>query len=104
MPDFGNFAIDEPPPNVGPKPSSPTATGFQSHQTPQIRLPGVDGREAFDDWDGGHGETDSRNSLPSRQSVYQGGNNATAGSADDDWAKDAGMFMNLAGTLGKREV
>lgn len=130
--DFGNFAAvdDDRPPHPGPKPGSPTsATGFRvssgsshGYHHPHQRLPGVDGREAFEDWSllagpgqqqqqgqqHGHQKKDSRNSLPSRRS-YQG---ATTEEEDgghhdeeeDEWAKDAGMYMNLAGTLGKREV
>ncbi|KAK4448632.1 hypothetical protein QBC34DRAFT_439055 [Podospora aff. communis PSN243] len=73
LPDFDRFGDDEEargsqPPGVGRKPLSPPGTsasgsGFsgQQQQTqqsqynnnppPQIRLPGVDGRESFDDWD-----------------------------------------------------
>ncbi|OIW33025.1 acyl-CoA ligase [Coniochaeta ligniaria NRRL 30616] len=105
IPDFGTFGVeDSDPPHPGPKPGSPTATGFQV-SSPVIRLPGVDGREAFDDWSGAHGQQDSRNSLPSRQGQgqYQGAGNGDLAD-DDEWAKDAGMYMNLAGTLGKREV
>lgn len=75
-------------------------------QTPVMRLPGVDGRESFDGWSGAHGQqgqghVDGRNSLPSRQrysGVEQGGE-----VEEDEWERDAGMYMNLAGTLGKRE-
>ncbi|KAK0718420.1 hypothetical protein B0T26DRAFT_752343 [Lasiosphaeria miniovina] len=52
---------------------------------PQIRLPGVDGREAFDDWT-------PRPRL---------GASGPGGEDDDDWTRDARMSMNLAGTLGK---
>jgi hypothetical protein len=73
LPDFDRFGDDEEargpqPPPVGRKPLSPPGTsasqasfGFggqqqrpqqpQQNPPPQIRLPGVDGRESFDDWD-----------------------------------------------------
>ncbi|KAK5663866.1 hypothetical protein OQA88_72 [Cercophora sp. LCS_1] len=73
LPDFDRFGSedDEPvPPVVGPKPASPQSTVSGA---PQIRLPGVDGRESLDDGRGG-GE-------------------------EDDWTRDAYMSMNLAGRL-----
>ncbi|KAB5522996.1 hypothetical protein GE09DRAFT_487094 [Coniochaeta sp. 2T2.1] len=110
--DFGGYN-DELPPNPGPKPNSPTATGF-SVTSPIIRLPGVDGRESFDDWpQQGQGQglevkRDGRDSLPSRQRYSSGHlseeSSVAGGPEDDEWAKDAGMYMNLAGTLGRREV
>ncbi|KAG9257121.1 acyl CoA ligase-like protein [Emericellopsis atlantica] len=59
-----------PPPTVGPKPQSRSGDG---HVPPQIRLPGVDGREGMDFWGGD--DTASRHS----------------------WEQDAIMHMNLMG-------
>ncbi len=105
LPDFDQFdgrGTPTPPPAVGPKPSSPTtATGLPSlsfslggnrlSQAPQIRLPGVDGRESLDDWD-----------LRPRSGI--GGTLAVTNNTEeeDDWTRDAYMSMNLAGTLGKK--
>ena len=69
---------DGPPPPVGPKPAA----------APQIRLPGVDGRESLDDTWGQRPES-------------QGGGGVA--DEDDDWAKDANMYMNLAGSLERKE-
>lgn len=113
LPDFDQFGRDEaPPPVVGPKPGSAgsgttpggggfgarpgTGTGIggstmTSQMAPQIRLPGVDGRESLDDWDlrpgSGGGGVGGR-----------GGNGENGG--EEDWMQDAYMSMNLAGTLG----
>ncbi|KAG7291022.1 hypothetical protein NEMBOFW57_001030 [Staphylotrichum longicolle] len=113
LPDFDQFGRDEaPPPVVGPKPGSSgsgttpggggfgarpgTGTGIggatmTSQMAPQIRLPGVDGRESLDDWDlrpgSGGGGVGGR-----------GGNGENGG--EEDWMQDAYMSMNLAGTLG----
>lgn len=78
-----------------------TGTGYgggvggsmSSQGPPQIRLPGVDGRESLDDWDlrpgsGGSGVGGA------------GGGGKGDGQEDDDWKADAFMSMNLAGTLG----
>lgn len=112
VPDFGDFSIDgTEPPNVGPKPGGSSAGGYGSQnlqgQPPQLRLPGVDGRESFDDWDvrpdSGTSHSGGINDLPSRRG--HSNTSATAGPAvdDDEWAKEANMYMNLAGKLGKRE-
>jgi hypothetical protein len=113
---FGRDDGDAPPPAVGPKPgtaggsgSGPSSRpgtgpgsgsgqfggggggigGAMSSQTPpQIRLPGVDGRESLDDWD-----------------LRPGSGNGSGGGGkeeEDDWTRDAYMSMNLAGTLGGR--
>ncbi|AEO58159.1 hypothetical protein MYCTH_2305331 [Thermothelomyces thermophilus ATCC 42464] len=60
---------------------------MSSQGPPQIRLPGVDGRESLDDWD-----------LRPRS----GGGAEGMGDVqeEDDWKADAYMSMNLAGTLG----
>ena len=72
-----------PPPPPKPVVEMPSATGPSesgtarlSHQPPQIRLPGVDGRESLDLWGDDNGK-------------------------DDDWKADAIMHMNLAGDLGR---
>lgn len=115
VPDYGGFGGGDDgegrqPPNPGPKPgSSRDSGGFGGVQSPTMRLPGVDGRESlsFDDWPA---PVDNRNSLPSRQGhqgqgEHQGGGSSNeAEDEDDEWAKDAGMYMNLAGTLGRRDV
>jgi hypothetical protein len=114
LPEFDQFGRDEgdaPPPAVGPKPgtagggssSSRPGTGpgsgqfggagiggaMSSQTPPQIRLPGVDGRESLDDWE----------LRPGSGS----GNGSGAGKGEeDDWTRDAYMSMNLAGTLGGR--
>jgi hypothetical protein len=113
-----------PPPAVGPKPgfshhppersASGSGSGYgsgygqeyggggvqqqqqqQQQQPPQIRLPGVDGRESLYYWElrpstgGGYGNKSGRH----------GG-----GRGEDDWMTDAYMSMNLAGTLGGGEA
>lgn len=75
LPDFDRFGSEdeEPaPPAVGPKPASPPQSSLSG--APQIRLPGVDGRESLDD-------------------------GRAKGGAEDDWTRDAYMSMNLAGRL-----
>lgn len=70
IPDFERFGEgDEAPPAVGPKPQFSTGDG---PSTPQIRLPGVDGREPLEMWAGDNKD-------------------------DDDWSADLTMRMNLAG-------
>jgi hypothetical protein len=100
LPDFDRFGDDEeisaPLPPAGPTPTPPSVAPGNGGQhqypapTPQIRLPGVDGRESFDDWD-----------LRTK-SATQGSGNLGASVGDDDWTRDAYMSMNLAGTLGRR--
>lgn len=70
--DFERFGTPGPPP-VGPKPGSRSA---ESQAPPQIRLPGVDGRENIDFWS--NDEEESRKS----------------------WEADAIMHMNLMGDMG----
>jgi hypothetical protein len=96
LPSFDRFGEDShhdgPPPAVGPKPgSSGTGTTGYSQGPPQIRLPGVDGRESLDDWE-------------LRPGTGNGNGNGNGGfgqdGGEDDWTRDAYMSMNLAGTLG----
>jgi hypothetical protein len=128
VPDFGSFGggaaedqEDRHPPRVGAKPGSRESGGGyrNSAQSATMRLPGVDGRESlsFDDWpiqqqhqQQQQQHVDNRNSLPSRQhhgpshGGYHSGGVVAEDEDDDEWAKDAGMYMNLAGTLGRRDV
>jgi hypothetical protein len=71
MPDFGSFNIAD---DADSRPASKPTSG-----APQIRLPGVDGRE-----------------MPA-------GFGGDAVDEDDEWAREAGMYMNLAGQLGRKE-
>ncbi|KAK3368251.1 hypothetical protein B0H63DRAFT_488140 [Podospora didyma] len=98
LPDFDRFGLgdgDEDGPSpmsiIGPNhPSNNPIGGAVSPPTPQIRLPGVDGREALDDWRPGSG-------------IGGAGSGRGAGEGDDDeWTRDARMSMNLAGTLGRQ--
>ncbi|KXX76885.1 Meiotically up-regulated gene 62 protein [Madurella mycetomatis] len=74
-------------------------TGYMSQQAPQIRLPGVDGRESLDDWNMTFRPGSS--SGDGNGSGVPGGQGQGAGvDGDDDWTRDAYMSMNLAGTLG----
>ncbi|KAK4143901.1 uncharacterized protein C8A04DRAFT_11987 [Dichotomopilus funicola] len=102
QPDFGLPTFDEQPGSSGA-----TAGGIgmaissaqappppPSQSPPQIRLPGVDGRESLDDWDLRPG---------SKSSAGAGaGTGGADGDVDEDdaWKADAYMSMNLAGTLG----
>ncbi|KAH6636052.1 hypothetical protein F5144DRAFT_566142 [Chaetomium tenue] len=77
-----------------------TGAGIGGAMPPQIRLPGVDGRESLDDWDlrpgsGGHGAGAGAGRGPGGGAGAAGG-----GGEEDDWRADAYMSMNLAGTLG----
>jgi hypothetical protein len=80
LPDFDRFGTPGPP-AVGPKPGAAPApapaaqSGGESQAPPQIRLPGVDGREDLDFWGDEKGD-------------------------DDSWERDAIMHMNLMGDLG----
>ncbi|KAL2164025.1 hypothetical protein VTH06DRAFT_3239 [Thermothelomyces fergusii] len=60
-----------------------------SQGPPQIRLPGVDGRESLDDWD-------------LRPRSGGGAEGRKDGQEEDDWKADVYMSMNLAGTPGGR--
>lgn len=72
--DFDFERIDTPaPPPAGPKPGSRSGEG---QAPPQIRLPGVDGRENLDFW-GNDNDDEARNS----------------------WEADAIMHMNLTGDM-----
>ena len=74
--EFGGFNFDngsQPPPAVGPKPGRGSVEGLA---TPQIRLPGVDGREDFSLW----GSGDNKDQ-------------------EDSWEADAIMHMNLTGDM-----
>lgn len=100
LPDFGSF-------HIGDQPYRPGGGGVsvgaadpgqrqQSSGAPQLRLPGVDGRESMD-WDdlgGGGGGGGGRLGV-----VNAYGNEAD----DDEWRNDAIMHMNLAGNLQRRE-
>ncbi|KAL2015860.1 hypothetical protein VTK56DRAFT_4679 [Thermocarpiscus australiensis] len=97
LPDSNRFGLDDdgPPPAVGSKPGSSSGgetagRGGVSQQPPQIRLPGVDGRESLDDWD----------LRPGSGNGGLGQGRDGDGHGDDDWTRDAYMSMNLAGTLG----
>ncbi|KAK4163463.1 hypothetical protein QBC43DRAFT_319651 [Cladorrhinum sp. PSN259] len=73
--------------------------GLSGAAPPQIRLPGVDGRESLDDWSlrpqsGGGGLK-----VVGINGVEPEGRMRDADD-DDDWTRDAYMSMNLAGTLG----
>lgn len=75
LPDFGSFNLNE---DADSRPPPSRSSGA----APQIRLPGVDGREAG--------------------FLATGVGNADGGD-DDEWAREAGMYMNLAGQLGRKE-
>lgn len=80
LPDFERFGTtdsEQGPSNVGPKSD---LRSMRSQTTPQIRLPGVDGREALDLW-----QDPNRN-----------------GDDEEDWTKNAIMHMNLAGSMNPR--
>ncbi|KAK1756280.1 meiotically up-regulated gene 62 protein [Echria macrotheca] len=98
LPDFDKFGSDSDeaaaPPPVGPKPYGTNTSPPGTASTPQIRLPGVDGRESLDDW--------NMRPLSTVQAGGQVGTAITDNNEDDDWTRDAYMSMNLAGTLGKR--
>lgn len=72
--EFERYGAPEQPPPVGAKPGSRSGEG---RVPPQIRLPGVDGRENVDFWGG-----DKRGE-------------------EDSWEADAIMHMNLTGDLGR---
>lgn len=115
VPDFMSFGEEDDgpedePPHPGPKPGSGPGPGSRGSgsaglpNSPAMRLPGVDGRESltFDDWPA---QAEGRNSLPGRQQDQDGdGGRSEGADEDDEWAKDAEMYMNLAGTLGRRDV
>jgi hypothetical protein len=86
LPDFDRFGREDGGGGSDAKPGSSSA----GQGPPQIRLPGVDGRESLGDWD-----------LRPGSGSGSGSGNGGAGKDgdDDDWARDAYMSMNLAGTL-----
>ncbi len=101
LPNFDQFGREEeaakptipttgpsPPPGLAARPGSGAGGPMASQTPPQIRLPGVDGRESLDDWN-----------LGGRPGSGAGGNGGD-GEGVDDWTRDAFMSMNLAGTLG----
>ncbi|GAB1320063.1 hypothetical protein MFIFM68171_10273 [Madurella fahalii] len=101
LPNFDQFGRDSSEMMPGPHTHAQQGgtTGYMSQQAPQIRLPGVDGRESLDDWNmtfrpGSSSGNGNGNGGPGGQGQGAGGND------DDDWTRDAYMSMNLAGTLG----
>ncbi len=107
LPDFGNFSLDDddvPPPQVGPKPGGSLGSpSSAAGQMPQIRLPAVDGRDSFEDWSPAGGSArDAAATTPAAAAAVPGPGRGTGRSMSDDWARDAGMYMNLAGSLGRR--
>ncbi|KAK0710864.1 hypothetical protein B0H67DRAFT_266459 [Lasiosphaeris hirsuta] len=132
IPDFSEFTgagasePDEPPapppfPRAGSKPRSPPGTGsglgsgpgsgllfnrpisgVSVSSTPLIRLPGVDGRESFDDWDLRPRSGVSRSSGGVGNGENTGNGGGATNEERDDWTRDAYMSMNLAGTLGRK--
>ena len=74
--DMANFSSygEEKPPAVGAKPGAP------GPGAPQLRLPGVDGRESMDEWRRSGGAQD-----------------------EDDWTAEAIMHMNLASDMERRQ-
>ena len=76
LPSYEQFGTTSGPPPVGAKPAR--VTSGEGQAPPQIRLPGVDGRENVDFWSGS-GKDD-----------------------DDSWEADAIMHMNLTGDMGDR--
>ncbi|SPQ22688.1 08f4d739-0c03-4d80-8845-ef5922cbf358 [Thermothielavioides terrestris] len=84
LPDFDRFGREDGGGGSDAKPGSSSA----GQGPPQIRLPGVDGRESLGDWD-----------LRPGSGSGSGNGGAAKDGDDDDWARDAYMSMNLAGTL-----
>lgn len=84
------------PPLVGPKPTSPSGEA-DSRVAPQIRLPGVDGREGFDFWGDGGGGSGGLGDHSRNNSSRDG---AAVKDEDDSWEADAIMHMNLTGDMG----
>lgn len=101
LPDFDRFGRDGAHDN-GARPGVPggegNGSGGVASQPPQIRLPGVDGRESFGDWDlnlrAGDGTGNGSRSHP------VAGQGQGQGQGDEEWVRDAYVSMNLAGTLG----
>ncbi|KAF4981357.1 hypothetical protein FZEAL_2842 [Fusarium zealandicum] len=80
IPDFSRYSTAEPEkPSIPDRKPVPTATG-NTQVPPQIRLPGVDGREEGGFW-GGQDRTDDD---------------------EEDWTTEAIMHMNLAGDMKPR--
>lgn len=101
LPNFDQFGRDSSEITPGPHTQAQQGgtTGYMSQQAPQIRLPGVDGRESLDDWNMTFRPGSS--SGDGNGSGVPGGQGQGAGvGGDDDWTRDAYMSMNLAGTLG----
>ncbi|KAM5365343.1 hypothetical protein ACJZ2D_011059 [Fusarium nematophilum] len=91
MPDFARYSAAEPergPPPAAASDAAPApaqgpktkATAGQGQVPPQIRLPGVDGREDVNFW----------------------GNQSRDGNDEEDWTTEAIMHMNLAGDMSPR--
>lgn len=75
LPDFDNFGRDDAPPPVGAKPGSRAGQA-----PPQIKLPGVDGRESVELW-----------------KTREGGQD------EEDWTSQALMHMNLANDYERKQ-
>lgn len=78
-----------------PFPAGPTMDPAVSptQALPQIRLHGMHGREACDDWE-------QRHASP-RGLVHDEPFASAGGGMEDDWTRDAYRSMSLAGSLGK---
>jgi hypothetical protein len=99
LPDFDHFGRDETPLTIRPlKTESRVGEGSMMGGTlmggpgaPQVRLPGVDGRESLDLW-----------TSPSRSDTAPPPPPPQQQQDDGDWTRDAIMHMNLAGDMIRR--
>lgn len=111
QPDFGLPTFDEQQPGSSGTTTTPSGIGMAispahapppppppSHSPPQIRLPGVDGRESLDDWNLRPGSKGGASGAGAGTGA--GGADGDGDDEDDAWKADAYMSMNLAGTLG----
>ncbi|KAK4464377.1 meiotically up-regulated gene 62 protein [Cladorrhinum samala] len=109
LPDFSQFDLGLGEANSNSQPvntntGSPTESrgygSLTSGPPPQIRLPGVDGRESLDDWNM-RPQSGGGLRVVGANGVEQEGRMRDGGADDgDDWTRDAYMSMNLAGSLG----